>query len=352
MSKYQSLLITSVNPGVGKTTFTFGLALKFKKKGINVGYFKPISDRSEDTDALDAKNLLGMEEDVSTICPSLITVYEYDMDEKQVEEIKEKIKKAYEVMKNKYDLVIIEMARKMGYLSYLNLSAKHIAKMLDAKVLVITEGRDVEDADRVLLAHDFFKSMDVPVIGSIFSLVPEEIKAHFRTMICPELIARFGADTFGLILAKEGIAAPTVAEIASSINARVLAGKDYMNNLVENYVVGAMEPEAALKYFRRSIRKAVVTGGDRPQLAIAAMETDTSVIILTGSIRPPASVLAKAEEKRIPILLVAGDTFSTIRALTDQPIYGKIHFDQADKIAVWDEVIEGVDYKRILKELE
>ena len=53
MSK--NLFITSINPGVGKTTFTLALALRLQKDGLKIGYFKPITDKTVDTDARDAK---------------------------------------------------------------------------------------------------------------------------------------------------------------------------------------------------------------------------------------------------------------------------------------------------------
>ncbi|MHA2091993.1 MAG: DRTGG domain-containing protein, partial [Candidatus Kariarchaeaceae archaeon] len=161
-----------------------------------------------------------------------------------------------------------------------------------------------------------------------------------------------GIKTFGLVPDRLALVAPTVKELKEVLNAKILAGKQYLDKLVENYVVGAMEPESALKYFRRSINKAVITGGDRPQLAIAALETDTSALVLTGSIHPPARVLSKAEEVKVPVLLVTGDTYSTIKRLTETPLYGKIHTDQTEKIESWNEVLETVEYREILQALE
>lgn len=347
-----NLLITSINPGVGKTTFTLALALKLKSKGYKIGYFKPISDNYDDTDSEDAKELLQMEEDVKTICPTTVTPYEYDMPDEQVEQVKNAIMSAYNRIRPNYDFLIIEVSRKAAYLAYLNLSAKYLAKMLDAKVLILTEGRDVEDADRFIFGLNYFNAADVEVIGGIMTLVPYEILEHFKTVVVPRLEKVHKLSILGLVPNQGPLAAPTVQEICSKLDAKVLAGRDYLDNLVENYQIGAMSPEIALKYMRRVTQKAVITGGDRPQMALAALETDTSVIILTGSILPPAAVLSKAEEKGVPILLTASDTYSTIRSLTDQPIYGKLYLKQTEKIKAWNEILETVNYKKILELLE
>ena len=346
-----NLLITSVNPGVGKTTFTLALALKLRKEGINVGYFKPITDRTEDTDAAEAKILLKMKEDEKIINPCLVSSYEYDMTVEQRNEIMSKIKAAYMELKNNYDLLLIESCRRINYLSFLELSTKELALELDAKVLILTQGREVEDTDRILLGLNFFKSANIDVVGAIMSLVPDELFSHFKTIIVPTLEKKFGVEIFGLVPDRVNLAAPTVKEIASTINARILAGKDCLDKLVENYVVGAMQPEAALKYFRRSMNKAVITGGDRPQLALAAMETSTSALILTGGILPPARVLSAAEEKKIPVLLVTTDTYTTIRSVSETPIYGKLHIEQPEKLEAWSKILDEVDCEKIISKL-
>lgn len=348
----QDLMIVSINPGVGKTTFTFALALHLRQMGRNVGYFKPISDRPDDTDAKDAKALLRMKEDLDIICPALVSSYEYDMTEKQRDEILKKIKAAHAKMRKNYEFLLIENCRRINYLSFLGLSSKDLAKEFKSDVLILTEGREVEDSDRILLGMNFFAASGIELVGAVMSLVPDQLLGHFQSVIVPTLENKFGVDVLGIISDRGNIAAPTVGELASALNAKILAAEDHLDNLVENYVIGAMMPEAALKYFRRSLNKAVITGGDRPQLALAAMETSTSALILTGGIIPPVSVLATAEDKGIPILLVNTDTYATIKIVTETPIYGKIHVEQADKIEAWAKILEQVDCEKIIEKLE
>ncbi len=347
-----NLFITSLSPGVGKTTFTLALALKIKKEGKRVGYFKPITDLEQDTDAVDAKELLEMKEDPSTICPALVSSYEYDMTEEQKDNIKKSILDAYNSMKSNYDIILIESCRMVHRLAFLGLSTKELAIMLDAKVLILSSGEEVVDADRLILTTQYLKAADIDVIGGILTLVPQELFGLFETAICPKLRDQHKINTFGLVPDRTTLVAPSVKEINEVLNAKVIAGEQYQHKLVENYMVGAMEPESALKYFRRSVNKAVITGGDRPQLAIAALETDTSVLILTGGLHPSQMVLAKAETSKVPVLLVAGDTYSTIKQLTANPVYGKIRADQKEKIDSWNEIFETVKYREILDALE
>jgi len=88
-----------------------------------------------------------------------------------------------------------------------------------------------------------------------------------------------------------------------------------LNRLVEDVVIGSMTIDGALSYLRRAPNKAVITGGDRSDLAITALETSTSVLILTGGLYPDVSVLSRAIEKKVPVILVHYDTYTTIERL-------------------------------------
>lgn len=61
----------------------------------------------------------------------------------------------------------------------------------------------------------------------------------------------------------------------------------------------------------RAHEKLVITSGDRSDMILASIEAGgTSAVVLTNNILPPAQVMSKATEKKIPLLLVPGDTYS------------------------------------------
>ncbi len=120
--------------------------------------------------------------------------------------------------------------------------------------------------------------------------------------------------------------------------------------IVEDFLVGAMSPEASLRWFRRSVRKAVILGGDRPDTALAALTTDTSVLILTGNLHPSTHVLVKADERGIPVILVPYDTFTAVRKV--EGIVGKTR-PKPRTIYLMKELIEKhVDWQKILQILK
>ncbi len=348
----KNLIITSAQESIGKTTFSIALALRLKKEGYNVGYFKPITSKEDDDDAAYSKTMLDMKEDLKIIEPVVISEWEYDTTDEEIEIHKKNILTAYTALKNSYDFLLIESARTMKYLSFLHLSARELAQMLDASVLLLVSGEIDENFDNILLADSYFNDINIPLIGAVLTLVSPEIIERFKTIICPILEKRHQLKIFGLIPNRQQLTAPTVAEIADFVGAKFLYGKDHSNKLVEDYQIGAMEPESALKFFRKTMHQAVITGGDRPALALAAMETNISCLILTGGIYPPATVLSRAEEKKVPLLLVAGQTYDIVKKLTVNPLRGVIHPDQKEKIAEWDKVIDNIAYTKIIEKLK
>ena len=348
----KNLIITSAQESIGKTTFSIALAMRLKKEGHKVGYFKPITGKQDDEDANYAKTMLGMKEHLNIIEPVVISEWEYDTTDEEIEKHKKKIIDSYNTLKQSYDFLLIESARTMKYLSFLNLSPRELAQMLDAKVLLLVSGQIDENFDNILLAVSYFNDINIPIIGAVLTLVSPEIVERFKTIICPILEKRHKLEIYGLIPNRQQLTAPTIAEVADFVGAKFLYGKDHAHKLVEDYQIGAMEPESALKFFRKTMHQAVITGGDRPALALAAMETDVSCLILTGGIYPPATVLSRAEEKKVPLLLVAGQTYDIVKKLTVNPLQGVIHPDQKDKIAEWDKVIDDIAYSKIIEKLK
>jgi hypothetical protein len=108
----------------------------------------------------------------------------------------------------------------------------------------------------------------------------------------------------------------TVREIREALGAELLSGtEDEMEELVEDFMIGAMTADAALHHFQRKTEKAVITGGDRSDIQLAALRTPTKCLILTGNLRPIPAILGRAAEARVPVLLAREDTLTVTERL-------------------------------------
>jgi len=98
-----------------------------------------------------------------------------------------------------------------------------------------------------------------------------------------------------------------------------------------NLSIGAMDVESALKYFRRTPNKAVITGGHRADIQLAALETSTKCLVLTGDLLPNALIISKAKASGVPVISVKYDTLATVETL--EAVLGKVRIREERKVA-------------------
>lgn len=304
--------------GSGKTALCLALALKFAEEGRRVAYFKPVgnvggSQGRQDEDAVLMKGLLEMASSVEQMVPLSTSPTYLARYERSVDCIA-KIKEGFAKVGEGADLVIIEGTTSPELMFSLGLDAGTIARELGSEILTMARLEDDYGLDRLLLVNSYLKSAGAKLVGTIFNSIPAPLIEKAEGIWRP-LVEQRGTKVLGIVPARTELTAPTVQEIWDMLGGEVLVGEGQVDQLVEEVVIGAMTPESALSYFRRSFRKAVITGGDRADIAFAALETSTAVLILTGGLYPDVKVLAKAGEKGVPVLLVPGDTYTTIERL-------------------------------------
>ncbi|MGB4243318.1 MAG: phosphotransacetylase family protein [Dethiobacteria bacterium] len=307
--------------GSGKTAIALGLALKLQDEGFKVGYFKPISTtkdlhQTQDQDVLLFQKVLSLPHGAEVISPVRIGPYCLSGGTKRSpESLKRKILEAWKTVAQDLDVVLVD-----GYLSpytaaSLGLDAISLIKMLDSTMLYVIRMEDDYSLDKSLFYNNHFRLSGIPVLGNIFNNVERTLLDKTRGVYAP-ILEEQGHVVLGVIPRKTEIASPTVQEFYEALEGVLLTEENVgLNRLVEDVVIGSMTIDGALSYLRRAPNKAVITGGDRSDLAITALETSTSVLILTGGLYPDVSVLSRAIEKKVPVILVHYDTYTTIERL-------------------------------------
>ena len=109
----------------------------------------------------------------------------------------------------------------------------------------------------------------------------------------------------------------SIKELADCIQGEIINCSEQSGEQIENLMVGAMCVDPSPLYFNIKSEKAVITRGDRLDIQLGALETSTKCLILTGGEKPHPSVLQRADEKKVPILVVTNDTTSTLAKLEE-----------------------------------
>jgi BioD-like phosphotransacetylase family protein len=340
----------------GKTALSLGIYNSFNEMGMRVGYFKPIGQgyrmvegRYIDPDVIMMKDVIGLNESIEELCPVVLGSRYLDLISKDYESLRTRIMESYEKVKKDKDILIIEAAQTPEMLFCSNLDVTSLAKEFGAKIIFSVKGDNDSSADKALLYSNYMVNRGVDVIGIIINFVPFQQLERMRGVVS-DVLCKCNVNVFGIVPDHRELTLPTVQDVVNSLEAEVLAGKSGLDRIVDNYLVGAMSPEAAMSWLRRSVDRAFITGGDRADLILMAIETKPSAIILTGNIYPSAHVISAAESKGIPLLLVADDTFTTVTKL--EPLDGRIVSVPMStrKIQLTRKIMsEYIDWKNILE---
>jgi uncharacterized protein len=308
------LVIGSLEAYSGKSAAMIGVTDQLRKRGLDIGYGKPISG--------DSGNVTVTDEDVSflahtldlpddRILPTILHLDGGEAIRKRISglDTTDYLTQLTQIAAQQSgDLVILEGAGTLEDGRLFGLSIAEVAEAIDSSVLLVARYHSVQILDGLLAAK---LRLGDRLLGVILNDVGSHQISTIETEVKPFLESR-GIQVFGILPSSTLLRSVTVAELTKQLNAEILCRNDRLDLLVESLVIGAMNVSSALRYFRKRQNKAVVTGGDREDLQLAALETSTQCLILTGHLAPTDRILRRAEEMEVPILSVDLDTLTTV----------------------------------------
>lgn len=330
-----NLYVTSAETFSGKSALCIGLGVRFRSDGLKAGYMKPVNVNCQlreglpyDDDVFFAKQIFGMPEPATLLGPVALTPASLEQQLRGPEtDYEPQLLKAFSQLSANRDVMVLEGGRSWREGFVAGLSARRVVELTKAQVVIVLKYDNTLLVDRALAAQEYFGKA---LMGVVVNETGHAFLEQVHGVIGPYL-TRHHLALLGVLPRDPRLAAPAVAELVEGLHAEILCGVEKTGELVENMLVGAMNVESALTYFRRQANKAVITGGDRADIQLAALETSTSCLILTGNIYPSPFVLNRAEELGVPVLLTDKDTLSTIDVVGH--FLGRSRIQQPEKVA-------------------
>jgi BioD-like phosphotransacetylase family protein len=303
-----ALFIVSAAPGAGKTALIAGLAVNFINSGHKVGYLKSAGDPSpafmEKIPGLDVIGKPGLKG---------------------------------------YDVVLAEGRLGSDADDAAVQAAYATAKEMKARVIAV----EVYPGGGPR-CNDIYRGFGGDFLGVVINKAPASQLKRTRT----ETEARLGAAglrLLGVIPESRVLMAITVGELAAALGGKILNNAEKADDLVENYMLGALIVDSGLDYFGRKSRKAAVLRQERSDMQLAALETSTACLVLGGDTsKPPMSnVMYKAETRGVPVI-AAGAPVSDIVARIEDAILNT-RLDQLKKLAALAETVgRNLDVKALV----
>jgi len=303
-----TLFIVSVEEGAGKTALCAGLAVNFLNDGRKVGYVKSAGDAD---------------------APFMGKIPGLDVIGKPV-------------LKG-YDLVLAEGRLGTSAGDEASQAAYAAAGAMKAKVIAVEVylGGDPRFID-------IYQGFGGDFLGVVVNKAPASQLKHARK----EAEARLGAaglKLLGVIPESRALMAITIGELAETLGGKILNNAEKADELVENYMLGALIVDSGLDYFGRKSRKAAVLRQERSDMQLAALETSTACLVLSGSPdKPPIyNVMYKAASCGVPVI-VAGAPVSDIVSKIEDTL-PKTRLNQVRKLTVLAETVgRNLDMKALV----
>jgi BioD-like phosphotransacetylase family protein len=315
----RNLLVASVDAYAGKSLTALILGLHMRDDGLKVGYFKPVGTLPAqvgavrtDEDAYFIAQQLGTGDPVECLCPVLLTE---DLAEaafrRQLPPLLDLVRESLECIRQGKDVVIVGGIGDLSRAAMVGLAARQVAELLDLKTLLIGRFEGNETVERFLMGAQVLGDR---LLGCLLNFVPEDVLPEVREGAVPYLESA-GLPVVGVVPKDDALAAVTLRELVERLDGKLLCCEERLDELVQNFVIGAMNVQSAARYFQETADKVVITGGDRPDIQLAALQTPTKAIILTGNLYPSEIILRRAKHLGVPMILVAPDTMTTVGAI-------------------------------------
>lgn len=351
----KAIYIATIEPNSGKSIVSLGLMQLLMAKVARVGYFRPIID-----DLKPGKT----DNHINTI----ITHFNLDMEfedayaygrseiirkknENKEDEIMSRIIGKYKAVEDRFDFVLVEGTSFSGEGSIIEFDINVIiARNLGAPAIIIASGigKTMEElVGDLQMAHDSFKSKGVEVLGIMANKVEPKNQARVVSELKKQLPSKVIVSAIPL---NPALADPSIKEIAEELDAKILFGKSFINNLAGNFSVGAMHLPNYLLHLKENAL--VITPGDRADIILGALQAHISAnypsisgIVLTGGLLPEESIIKLIEglPDIVPIISVNGGTFSVTNRLGT--INSQIYAENTEKITTsindFEKYVEG-----------
>lgn len=339
------VFIAATRQNDGKTTTSLGLLAALQRHYPRVGYIKPVGQRyvevaehkiDEDTVLMDSVYKLNCPlVDMSPIAiePDFTRRY---LESANYDALAKRLQQAFDRVAWEKDFVLCEGSGHAGVGSVFDISNARAAKILAAKVVMVTRGGIGKPIDEVALNQALFEKEGVEIVGVIINKVLPD-KLDFITDFARRGLERRGLKLLGVLPNQPILSRANLLAVREELKAELLNRPQRFNNLVDNVVVGAMAVHNALPFFKNGVL--LITPGDREDLILAAAtamlkETGQTLagIVLTGGLRPNDTVLKVINELPYPVLLAKKDSYQVASEVHDLIV--KTRPDDLEKIKV------------------
>jgi BioD-like phosphotransacetylase family protein len=357
------IFVAATRMNDGKTTACLGLFAALQNFYPRVGFIKPVGQRfveveghkvDEDSYLLDM--IYKVQVPIESMSPITIdptfTRRFLGNPEETYALLVDKISRAFDRVSWEKDFTLIEGTGHAGVGSVFDLSNARVARILDAKVVLVCPGGIGRPIDEIALNKALFDREGVEIIGAILNKV-EVDKIPQVVQYAGQGLARLGVPLLGVLPVQKMLSAPNLSQVAVEIGGHWLNGNvSGAHERILRVVVGAMTAKGIIDHLQPG--NLLITPGDRDDVILAAISA-TSIsgtkaiagIILTNDILPHPKLLELLAQTDLPVIAASEDAYTITSKIHNMTVKTQPH--DTDKIPIIKRlVMEHVDLQKLL----
>jgi len=318
----KSLYITSLEEQSGKAVVALALMEQLSGRLGSVSLFRPAVSESGKSDKLitlmmDLYGLRISPEEMYGVTMAegrpLLAAGKYD-------ELYSRILERYKSLESKSEFVVCVGTDYSGVSTALEFDFNvEVARNIGSPLVPIVKGQGKDQDTLVNAVRVLTESLEEKKCD-LLAVVVNRVEPGQKVALLTGMKQAFPTKPVYVLPEEPLLEKPTVREISSALNAKLISGDvEWLDGAVNNVKIGAMELPNFLNYLEEG--SLVITPADRSDIILGALVAERATtyprvagLVLTGSLSPAPQVRRLLEGLRaspVPVLAVETDTFTT-----------------------------------------
>ncbi|RMF55819.1 MAG: hypothetical protein D6748_14670 [Calditrichaeota bacterium] len=350
----KNVFVAATRQNDGKTMVSLGLFNAFRKRYPALSYIKPVGQQYRlidgekiDKDAVLIHSTYQLPDRLSDMSPIAIPrgFTQNYIERGNRNELVEKVQKAYHTLADGKDFVLIEGTGHAGVGSVFDLCNADVAKLLGARVIIVSLGGIGRPIDEIMMNKALFDHRGVELLGVIINKVDPEKYDKINDLVRKGL-KRFGIRVFGVVPLVQTLSKPSLAELLEDLDGELLSGEEKdLSTSIGKFVIGDMQPHAAVDVFTNNAL--IIVPGNRDGIIVTALygrlfgsgaTANVAGLIFTEGIRPHPKIMDLIHQSNVPVMLVKEDSFSVATKI-NRSIF-KLRAEETEKIRLSQQLVE------------
>ncbi|MEY4138318.1 MAG: phosphate acetyltransferase [Pseudomonadota bacterium] len=315
----RSYFVAATQPNVGLTSVSLGLLRALQRRGLKVGFVKPVTKHTPDTEpsVLFARDICKVASTPDPLPMNLVTQF---VTSGKTDELLEDIVSLAMSATEGADVLVVEGMQADPSRAFIPRLSADIARSLQADVVLAASGADAEGIAQTSYLIAQVRQAGRHVVGVIFNRAAADFD---KVAVARQLD---GVPIWGVIENNPALSSPRTIDVARHLGAEVMIEGQISTRRVLDTVLAARSVNEVIPRLKPGAL--VISAGDRDDVILATALAESNGIELAGLVLTHHSFISprierfgsRAFHSGLPVLRTDGDSYETAARISRLPL--------------------------------